>query len=289
MKRESDYRESAGKDVRPAQQVQMGADTPVSYVLQITITDRAAWERAAALNRAHGALANTLVPARGTAQSRILDRLGLERRPRTVLFAYTPEANAYRSLQAQRRGLKLQEANHGICFQCPIGLNLGIRSLEKLLAMNLERLKPEERQDICGLQPLPELEGEALREGLTEGGHLLLLFVVQRGYADTVMDIAREKGARGGTILTGRGFGKYDSRISCGFEISPEKEILLILVRNAEARALVRHVSVKAGLEEPGKGICLILPVLRVCGLPGAEKPAEVPESPDVEKGRESI
>ena len=60
--------------------------------------------------------------------------------------------------------------------------------------------------------------------------HELIICIVNNGFTDLVMDAARKEGARGGTIFHGRGTGNPDMEKFFGFSISPEKEIIIILV-----------------------------------------------------------
>ena len=41
--------------------------------------------------------------------------------------------------------------------------------------------------------------------------HEVIFAIVNSGFAEDVMDVAREQGARGGTILTGRGVAKEEA------------------------------------------------------------------------------
>ena len=43
--------------------------------------------------------------------------------------------------------------------------------------------------------------------------HEVIFAIVNSGFAEDVMDVAREQGARGGTILSGRGVAREDPRL----------------------------------------------------------------------------
>ena len=57
--------------------------------------------------------------------------------------------------------------------------------------------------------------------------HDLILTIVERGYADDVMDAAKAAGARGGTILHARGTGSKEAEKFFGIIVQPEKELIL--------------------------------------------------------------
>ena len=58
-----------------------------------------------------------------------------------------------------------------------------------------------------------------------------IVAIVNDGYSDVVMDIAKDCGARGGTIIPANGSVTADAMKLYGIGIHPEKEIVLILVK----------------------------------------------------------
>jgi nitrogen regulatory protein PII len=81
------------------------------------------------------------------------------------------------------------------------------------------------------------------------------------------MDAARREGARGGTIFHGRGTGNPEMEKFFGFAISPEKEIVIILIEKEFKEAVLRSINKAAGLETKGQGIAFTLPVSDVVGV----------------------
>ena len=97
--------------------------------------------------------------------------------------------------------------------------------------------------------------------------HEVIFCIVNAGFSDTVMDAAKEYGARGGTVIHARG--TADSLAEKKFEIpvSPEKEIVMILVPS-EIKDDVLHGLYRAvGLKTPGQGIAFSMPVDNVVGI----------------------
>ncbi|MDD4153855.1 MAG: P-II family nitrogen regulator [Bacilli bacterium] len=97
--------------------------------------------------------------------------------------------------------------------------------------------------------------------------HELIICIVNNGFTDLVMDAARKQGAKGGTIFHGRGTGNPDMEKFFGISISPEKEIVIILVTNDIKEAVLKAVNKAAGLETNGKGIAFSMPVSDVVGV----------------------
>lgn len=97
--------------------------------------------------------------------------------------------------------------------------------------------------------------------------HELIICIVNNGFTDLVMDAARKEGARGGTIFHGRGTGNPDMEKFFGISISPEKEIVIIIVGSDIKEAVLKAINKAAGLETNGKGIAFSMPVSDVVGV----------------------
>ena len=95
----------------------------------------------------------------------------------------------------------------------------------------------------------------------------MIVCIVNSGFSDAVMDAAKEYGARGGTVLSGRGTAAKEAETFFKITIQPEKEMVLILVP-AELRDDILHALYQSvGLKTPGQGIAFSLPVDRIVGL----------------------
>lgn len=97
----------------------------------------------------------------------------------------------------------------------------------------------------------------------------LIITVVNRGYADLVMDAAKSAGATGGTISKGRGTGNEETEKFFNITIQPEKELVWIIVPHNIRCDVMEEISAKAGLKTAGQGIAFSLPVDEAIGLNG--------------------
>ena len=105
--------------------------------------------------------------------------------------------------------------------------------------------------------------------------HEVIFCIVNAGFSDAVMDAAKEFGARGGTVIRGRGTAAPEAEKLFGITVEPEKEIVMILV-SSEIRNDILHALYKSvGLKTPGQGIAFSLPVDSVVGLSAPEKTEE--------------
>ncbi len=97
--------------------------------------------------------------------------------------------------------------------------------------------------------------------------HEVIICIVNAGFADAVMDAAKKFGARGGTVMHARGTANSEAVKKFEIPVSPEKEMVMILVP-AEIKDNILHALYRAvGLNTPGQGIAFSMPVDAVVGL----------------------
>lgn len=97
--------------------------------------------------------------------------------------------------------------------------------------------------------------------------HEVIICIVNSGFSESVMDAAREIGARGGTVIRARGTANAEAEKLYGIAIQPEKEIVMILVDSAIKNDILHTLYKNVGLKTPGQGIAFALPVEDVVGL----------------------
>ncbi len=115
----------------------------------------------------------------------------------------------------------------------------------------------------------------------------LVLCIVNTGFSETVMDAAKEVGARGGTVIHARGTANKEAEQFFNITIQPDKEIVLILVP-AEIKDDVLHAIYRtAGLKSEGQGIAFSLAVDDAVGLSGST-PQPVSEEQKEDKKEEN-
>ena len=95
----------------------------------------------------------------------------------------------------------------------------------------------------------------------------LIICIVNNGWAEQVMDAAREAGAGGGTILSGRGTADKKAEAFYNISIQPEKDAVMLIVPSEITDRVLHALYRKVGLETPGQGIAFSLPVNRAVGL----------------------
>ena len=105
--------------------------------------------------------------------------------------------------------------------------------------------------------------------------HEVIFAIVNSGYAEDVMDIAREQGVRGGTILNARGVVKEDAAAFFGITLHQDKEILMMVVEKSIRDNVLNAIYKQMGMAKKAKGIAFSLPVSDVAGLAPAQIAAE--------------
>lgn len=101
--------------------------------------------------------------------------------------------------------------------------------------------------------------------------------IVNAGFSETVMEAAKEAGARGGTVIHARGTANKEAEEFFGITVQPDKEIVMILVPANIKDAVLHSVYQNAGLKSAGQGIAFSMAVDNVVGI-GSPAPAEQPE-----------
>ena len=91
----------------------------------------------------------------------------------------------------------------------------------------------------------------------------LVICVVNAGYSQNVMEVARAAGARGGTVLRARGTANPEAEEFFNITIQPDKEVLVILIPADIKDEVIRAIYKEAGLAQEAQGIAFSLPVSR--------------------------
>ena len=102
---------------------------------------------------------------------------------------------------------------------------------------------------------------------MTTNNHEVIFAIVNAGLAEDAMEVAREQGARGGTILIGRGVAREKEAAFFGITIHAEKEVLMIVVEKDIRDNVLNALYKQMGMDKTAQGIAFSLPVSDVAGL----------------------
>lgn len=94
-----------------------------------------------------------------------------------------------------------------------------------------------------------------------------IIAIVERGKADKVVNKAKKAGAKGATILYGRGTGQTEALKFFNIYIEASKEIIIILSEDNNYEPIYNAIVEAGRLKEPGTGIVFTLPATNLLGL----------------------
>lgn len=102
---------------------------------------------------------------------------------------------------------------------------------------------------------------------MTTENHEVIFAIVNAGYAEEAMEIARQNGAMGGTILNARGVASEKEAAFFGITIHAEKEILMLVVEKNIRDNILNALYKEMGMSKKAQGIAFSLPVSDAAGL----------------------
>ena len=181
---------------------------------------------------------------RGTATKNMLDLLGLRSREYRVILSVADRERTKRLIDEARRQLYIDAPGHGIIVATPI-------------------------KSVGGGKTMAYLSGGKPASGAPElnYNYEIILAIANEGHTDTVMDAARAAGARGGTVLHGKGTGSKDAEKFFRVSIAQEKEVILIVAKADEKTAIMKSIVKNAGTDTEAGAVVMSLPVSAVAGF----------------------
>ncbi len=184
------------------------------------------------------------INAKGTASPSLLDYFGIEETKRSIILSIIPEYLENDILYKLYDDLRMKDPGYGIAFTIPIS------SSSKYLSDSFDKEYVKEVNSVKN----------------SEKYHLIFT-IIQEGYFDEVVSAAKRAGARGGTLINGRGLGYKEAVKFLGFQLEPERDIVLIVAEEEIKNKLMDAIVKKVGIMTPGKGICFSLPIDNAIGL----------------------
>jgi hypothetical protein len=196
---------------------------------------------------------------RGTASSEVLDLLGIGASDKAVVLCLEQGIMAPFLIREVSQGLGLFNPGAGIAFTVPLS------SINKPI---LKVFKQSIHEHISGIAPVREKRVKNAEEKMSgEKKFDLILIIVNQGYSDELMTVARDAGATGGTIINARGLVHKGPVKFFGISVQDEREIITILALREKKLDIMHAVSKSFGINSKAKGIVFSLPAENVSGL----------------------
>ena len=92
-----------------------------------------------------------------------------------------------------------------------------------------------------------------------------VMVIVKRGYAEKVIEVARQSGATGATIIRGRGTDEQHERVKLpliNVELQPEKEIIWLVMSSSISEHIANNLLTNTKLEHDGEVAIYISPTV---------------------------
>jgi nitrogen regulatory protein PII len=189
---------------------------------------------------------------RGTASSEILDLLGIGSSEKAVIICLEQDVMIPVLIKEVRKKLGVHNPGVGIGFTLPLsGIN------NPILRVFKESIHKNEKISL-------ERDSEPMSNEIKND---LIVSIINQGYSDEFMTLAREAGATGGTVINARGLTHQGPVKFFGVSVQDEREIIIILAKREQKAAIMHAVSQAYGITTKAGGIIFSLPVDRIMGL----------------------
>lgn len=114
---------------------------------------------------------------------------------------------------------------------------------------------------------------------MDEKKYELVVCIINSGFNEVVMNAARNCGAKGGTVINARGTANEELASRFNYSITPEKEIVLLVVP-VEIKDDILHALYKeVGMNSQAQGVFFTVPVDETAGIGKHSKEGEKPKS----------
>jgi len=191
----------------------------------------------AKLNGAKGA---TVFYGMGSVKSsKIIEFFELHNIKKEIIIFVNEETVNQLVLKSISEKFKFNKPNHGIAFTIPITSFIGSKKYENTL----------------------------IKKGSKQMTHQAIFTIVDRGKAEEVIKSAKSAGAKGGTIINARGSGIHETEKVFNFDISPEKEVVIIVSEAKDTDHITKSIRNDLKISEPGNGIIFVQDVSQSFGI----------------------
>lgn len=203
----------------------------MSYKLIVGIVPHGYGEKLVNDAQKGGANGGTIIMGRGTANSSIMQLLGLGDTSKDITYVLVPQEIEEQVCDSIIRGVPQKQKHFGVLFSMDTG--------ELWKAGFSQSIETQKK----GAAKMNQSEYEVIN------------IIVNKGYAEDAMAAARKAGAGGGTIISARGTAKEGDEKFFGMEIVPEKDMLMILIPAEKKEAVVQSISSLPCFSKAGSGI----------------------------------
>lgn len=215
----------------------------MNYVISIINPD--SLDRLSAICEELSLPLSVILHGHGTAVQSMLDLLGIESTEKRIVLSVASDEKTAALITAEKHHLHIGVPGHGIVIAVPV-------------------------KSIGGGKAVAYLNGDnklGKHAPTLNYAYELIVAIASEGSTDMVMNAARAAGARGGTVLHGKGTGAKDAPKFYNISIAEEKELVLIVAAADQKSEIMREILRKAGPGTPAGAIVFSLPTTEVAGF----------------------
>ncbi|MGO4962111.1 hypothetical protein ACTQ5X_10235 [Jeotgalibaca porci] len=210
------------------------------YDLIVVIVNLGKASRVLAEAKKIGITGGTISLAHGTVNSNLLRKLGLSEIRKEVLLMVSQRKHTVLTINHITDTFHLEEPNRGIIFSTPLSTVVGTHN---------------QLSDLHDTDPV------------SDPTHEMFVTIVPEGDGDTVVEVVRQGGGAGGTIIPAYGaFAETVTRVF-GIEIHSEKDIVINLVDKQAANQIEEELTRNIQFQDSDSGIMFSVDAQNVRGI----------------------
>ena len=177
-------------------------------------------------------------PCDGMGKDRVYTTWGLERMEYFCNFLFTTATNATHVMDLLFREMRIDAPDKGLAVMLDVNDLVGVK---------VDTIENSEEK---------KMEGN------------LIIAIIANGTTKLLMDIAREAGARGGTVIHAKGTLTENTARFLSLELAEEKELVFIATKDNESKEnILKAIEEKAGKDTPIKAFAFSMPIEKLVGL----------------------
>jgi nitrogen regulatory protein PII len=209
--------------------------------LVTVIVNKGAGSKVLHTARQHGLSGGTVLLGRGTVCNRLLNSLALDEIRKEIVLLLTKRTSDFCLAEIMNKELRLYKPNHGIAFSIPIA-------------------------GVCGSKCFQN-QDSIRNGGVDHTMYQAVYVIVDKGRGEAVVEAARDAGSQGATIINARGAGIHETSRLFAMDIEPEKELVLMILKESQTEQVIASLRAHLNIEKPGNGIIFVQNVSQTYGL----------------------
>lgn len=214
----------------------------ISFSLLTIIVNRGKGSKILQFAREKGASDASCFLGKGTIKNTVLKMIEMTEVNKEMILIVVPSTKENEILNQLNMKFHFERQNHGIAFTMPL---LGILKMKRDATIKWNDSSLTKKN---------------------ESEYTAVFLVVDKGKAESVIEISQDAGYYGGTIIKARGSAS-NLNIVLNLMVEPEKEAILMLTESKRAKQLATLLSEQFKLGNVNTGILMMAEISKAIGL----------------------